>query len=303
MEARIKKRLKEIGREAISFDVPMSRHTTFRVGGAVEALYRARNLDELKALMAFLWDEGIPYLVVGKGSNLLVRDGGLPGVAILLEGSFAFIEDDPWGEPSLAAGAGVPLHTLVDYCTRRGLSGVEFLAGIPGTVGGGVTMNAGSWGKEMSGVASGITVLTTRGTTEEREGSRLSFTYRGFDLKGEIVLDARLNLKADKPASIREKVAAYRKRRKERFPLDMACAGSIFKNPEGDYAGRLIDAAGLKKKMIGGAMISPKHANIIVNKDKASSSDILSLMDLAAGKVKEMFNIQLLPEIKVVGEM
>lgn len=164
-------------------------------------------------------------------------------------------------------------------------------------------MNAGSWGKEMSGVVAGITVLTTSGATERRESSTLTFTYRELDLNsGEIVLNARLNLKADKRASIRGRVASCLKKRKKHFPLDMASAGSIFKNPEGDYAGRLIDAVGLKEKMIGGAMISPKHANFIVNTGTSTAADIVALMDLAAVKVREKFDIQLAPEIKVVGK-
>jgi len=303
MDAHIKKRMKEIGGQAILFDVPMSQYTTFRVGGNVEALYKAKNLEALKEMICFLMDEGISYLITGCGSNLLVRDGGLKGVAIILDGSFALIEHTTMAEPCIVAGAGLPLHKLVDFCTERGLAGVEFLAGIPGTVGGGVAMNAGSWGQEIKGVIGEITTLTGRGIVEKRDSLSLNFKYRGLDLnKGQIILNARLNLRFDKPALIRKKIISNIQRRKERFPFDMPSAGSIFKNPEGDYAGRLIDAVGLKGKTIGGAMISSKHANFIVNKGKASTSDILALMDLVIVKVREMFNIQLSTEIKVVGE-
>jgi len=303
MDAHIKKRMKEIGGQAILFDVPMSQYTTFRVGGNVEALYKAKNLEALKEMICFLMDEGISYLITGCGSNLLVRDGGLKGVAIILDGSFALIEHTTMAEPCIVAGAGLPLHKLVDFCTERGLAGVEFLAGIPGTVGGGVAMNAGSWGQEIKGVIGEITTLTGRGIVEKRDSLSLNFKYRGLDLnKGQIILNARLNLRFDKPALIRKKIISNIQRRKERFPFDMPSAGSIFKNPEGDYAGRLIDAVGLKGKTIGGAMISSKHANFIVNKGKASTSDILALMDLVIVKVREMFDIQLSTEIKVVGE-
>ena len=303
MDAHIKKRMKEIGGQAILFDVPMSQYTTFRVGGNVEALYKAKNLEALKEMICFLMDEGISYLITGCGSNLLVRDGGLKGVAIILDGSFALIEHTTMTEPYIVAGAGLPLHKLVDFCTERGLAGVEFLAGIPGTVGGGVAMNAGSWGREIKGVIGEITTLTGRGIVEKRDSLSLNFKYRGLDLnKGQIILNARLNLRFDKPALIRKKIISNIQRRKERFPFDMPSAGSIFKNPEGDYAGRLIDAVGLKGKTIGGAMISSKHANFIVNKGKASTSDILALMDLVIVKVREMFDIQLSTEIKVVGE-
>jgi len=303
MDANTKKRMKEIGGEAILFDVPMSQYTTLRVGGNVEALYKARNLGALKKMMTFLMDEGIPYLVTGRGSNLLVRDEGLKGIAIILDESFAVIESTSLEEPYIVVGAGMPLYKLVDFCTKEGLAGVEFLAGIPGTVGGGVAMNAGSWGQEMKGVINEVTILKDRGIVEKRDSLRLNFTYRGLDLNtGQIILNARLNLEFDNPALIRKKVVSNMQRRKERFPFGVPSAGSIFKNPEGDYAGRLIDAVGLKGKTLGGAMISSKHANFIVNKGNASSSDILALMDLAVVKVRDMFNIQLLPEIKVVGE-
>lgn len=304
MDVHIKEKMKEIGGKDVLFDVPMSQYTTLRIGGNVEALYKARDLKALKEMKAFFMDEGIPYLVTGRGSNLLVRDGGLKGAAITLEGSLAALKRSPTAGPCIVAGAGTPLYELVTFCIENGLSGAEFLAGIPGTVGGGVAMNAGSWGQEMKDVISEVTILTGRGIIEKREREVLPFDYRGLELNaGEIILNSVLSLKFSKPALIREKVILNMKHRKERFPLDMPSAGSIFKNPEGDYAGRLIEAVGLKGKTVGGAMISSKHANVIVNKDKASSADILSLMDLAVGKVKEMFDIQLLPEIKVVGEM
>jgi UDP-N-acetylmuramate dehydrogenase len=224
-------------------------------------------------------------------------------VVIICDGPLASIERISLTQPDIEAGAGVPLHTLVDFCTEKGLAGVEFLAGIPGTVGGAVVMNAGSWGEQMQGVIREITVLTSRGVAEKRDSSGMSFTYRGLDLEsGDIILKALLNLRFDKPASIRKRVNANRKQRRKNFPLDMPSAGSIFKNPEGNHAGRLIDAVGLKGAKRGGAMISPKHANFIVNTGQASAADILELMDLAAVKVKEVFNKQLVPEIKVAGK-
>lgn len=303
MDDHIKQRIREIGGEAILFDVPAREYTTFRTGGNVEAMYRAGNLQGLKHMVAFLADEGIPYLVMGSGSNLLVRDGGFDGVAIILDGSLASVEDCTVAEPSILAGAGLRLHKLVEYCAEKGFSGIEFMAGIPGTLGGAVAMNAGSWGKEIGEVISEVAVLTAGGIVETRDRLSLAFTYRELDLPpGTIILNAKLGLRFDKPAVIKKRIASYLKQRKERFPLDMPSAGSIFKNPEGGYAGRLIDAAGLKEKAIGGAMISPKHANFFVNTGKSSASDIVALMDLATVKVKEVFNIQLIPEIKVVGK-
>ena len=303
MDADVKHRMREIGGEAIFFDVPGSQCTTFRAGGNVEAMYRAENLQVLRHMVAFLVDERIPYLVMGSGSNLLVRDGGFDGVAIILDGSFASIEDCTVGEPRIQAGAGLGLQKLLEYCAQRGLAGVEFMAGIPGTLGGAVAMNAGGWGKEIGEVISEVTVLTSGGIVETRDRLSLAFTYRQLDLPaGTVILNAKLSLRFDKPAVIKKRIAFHLEQRKESFPLDMPSAGSIFKNPEGGYAGRLIDAAGLKEKVIGGAMISPKHANFIVNTGRCSASDIVALMDLATVKVKELSNIQLIPEIKVVGK-
>ena len=303
MDAHIMAAIKEIGGEAVSFGVSMSLYTTLKAGGCADALYRAEDLEGLKRMIAFLTEEKVPYLVMGKGSNLLVRDGGLNGVAIVLGGSLAGIEDSSETGPSVRAGAGLSLRKLVAFCTKNGLSGVEFMAGIPGTVGGAIAMNAGGWGGEISTVISSITVLIMRGKLEVRARQELLFRYRELDLAaGDIIVNATLNLGFDRPAAIGKRVASNLKRRKERFPLDMASAGSVFKNPEGDHAGRLIDAAGLKEMVIGGAMISPKHANFIINTGTSSASDIVGLMDLAAARVRERFNIQLVPELKVVGK-
>jgi len=295
--------IKEIGGEAVSFDVPMSNYTTLKAGGYAEAVYRAEALEELKRMIAFLTEEKIPYLVMGMGSNLLVRDGGLNGVAIALGGSLAGIEDNSETGSSVKAGAGLSLRKLVAFCTKNGFSGVEFMAGIPGSLGGAIAMNAGSWGRAISEVIGAITVLTRKGNLEVRDRQALLFRYRELDLAaGDIIVNAALNLSFDQPAAIGKRVALNLKRRKERFPLDAASAGSVFKNPEGDHAGRLIDAAGLKETVIGGAMISPKHANFIINMGTSSASDIVGLMDLAAARVRERFNIQLVPELKVVGK-
>jgi len=224
-------------------------------------------------------------------------------VAIALGGSLAGIEDNSETGSSVKAGAGLSLRKLVAFCTKNGFSGVEFMAGIPGSLGGAIAMNAGSWGRAISEVIGAITVLTRKGNLEVRDRQALLFRYRELDLAaGDIIVNAALNLSFDQPAAIGKRVALNLKRRKERFPLDAASAGSVFKNPEGDHAGRLIDAAGLKETVIGGAMISPKHANFIINMGTSSASDIVGLMDLAAARVRERFNIQLVPELKVVGK-
>ncbi len=302
MDAQTRERIRTIGGEAVSYDMPMSQYTTFGVGGNAEVVFKAKNIEGLREMVGYLKGEGIDYLVVGRGSNLLVGDEGLKGVVILLNEGLASIEAHTAGGPYVKAGAGVVLDRLVNFCAERGLAGLEFLAGIPGTLGGGVAMNAGAWGKEIKDVISEITILTGEGTVDTKGREDIAFQYRELDLpQGSIILDGSLSLGLDRPASVKKRVISFRDDRKKRQPTDMQSAGSIFKNPEGDYAGRLIEAAGLKGRRVGGAMISPKHANFIVNTGGASASNIMALMDLAVDTVKEMFDVELIPEIRRVG--
>jgi UDP-N-acetylmuramate dehydrogenase len=303
MDAQARERIRTIGGEAVSYDMPMSLYTTFGIGGNAEAMFRAKSIEGLREMVGYLRGEGIPYLVVGRGSNLLVCDEGLKGVVIVLNGGLASIETHTAGEPYVKAGAGVALNTLVNFCTQRGLAGLEFLAGIPGTLGGGVAMNVGAWGREIKDVISEITILTAEGAVEGKGRGDLTCEYRGLDLaKGSIILNGSLSLSLDRPASVKKRVISYLDDRKKRQPTDIRSAGSVFKNPEGDYAGRLIEAAGLKGRRAGGAMISQKHANFIVNTGGASAADIMALMDLAVETVREMFKVELVPEIRIVGD-
>jgi UDP-N-acetylmuramate dehydrogenase len=303
LDAQARERIRNIGGEAVSFDMPMSQYTTLGVGGNAEAVFKAETVEGLREMVGYLTGEGIDYLVVGRGSNLLVGDEGLKGVVILLNEGLASIEAHTAGEPWVKAGAGVALNTLVNFCTQRGLAGLEFLAGIPGSIGGAVAMNAGAWGKEIKDVITEITILTGEGAVLSMGRGELAFQYRELDLpQGSIILDGSLSLGRDRPTSIKNRVLSYGNDRKNRQPLDMKSAGSVFKNPEGDYAGRLIEAAGLKGRRVGGAMISPKHANFIVNTGGASASDIMALMGLAVDTVREMFGVTLIPEIRRVGK-
>jgi len=302
MDARASEKIRTIGGEAVSFDVPMSRYTTFGVGGNAEVVFKAKRIEALREMVCFLTDDGIPYLVVGRGSNLLVGDGGIKGVVILLNEGLASIEPNSPGKPNVKAGAGVALNTLVNFCLEKGLAGLEFLAGIPGTLGGGVAMNVGAWGREIKDVIMEITILTAEGAVQRMAGNGLRFQYRGLDLpEGSILLDGSVRLHFDRPASVKKRVISYLDDRKKRQPLDARSAGSVFKNPEGDYAGRLIEAAGLKGRRVGGAMISREHANFIVNTGGASAADIEALMDLAVETVMDMFKVKLIPEVRRVG--
>ena len=282
------------------FDCPMGPYATFRVGGKAEALCAVKDLLHLKELLSFARKENLPYLVVGKGSNILVKDRGLKGIALLLKGVLEGVEEK---EGMIHAGGGLGLTELVRFCHRKGLAGLEFLAGIPGTVGGAVAMNAGAWGKSTGDVVTGVEIITADGQGITKNRSELQFSYRKAVLpSGSVVARALFKVTPDRPEAVGERIRDYLERRKASQPLDYPSAGSVFKNPPHDYAGRLIEKAGLKGKRIGGAMISDKHANVIVNVGGAKAQDILALMEMAREMVREQTGVDLEPEIKVVGD-
>jgi UDP-N-acetylmuramate dehydrogenase len=281
----------------------MAQYTTFRVGGKVEALCFIETLNDLRAVVCYVTEEGIPYLVVGRGSNLLVRDGGFKGVVFMLRGNLASIEKSGKTEGMIVSGGGVTIVELLNYCREKGLGGLEFLAGIPGTVGGAVAMNAGAWGKDIGSRVQQVQMITEHGELVTRERSELLFSYRALSIpEGTVITKVRFELDRERSDIVAARMAGYLKERKARQPLEYPSGGSVFKNPPDDYAGRLIEMAGLKGKKIGGAMISPKHGNFIVNTGGAKAEDILALMNLAQRKVRKAAGIELELEIKVVGE-
>jgi len=281
----------------------MGRHTTFRVGGNAEAVYEASDSEGLCRVVSFLVNEGIPYLVSGRGSNLLVKNGGIGGVVILLAGTFAHIQVEGSGNSDIWAGAGLSTADLLIWCREEGVSGLEFLAGIPGSVGGVVAMNAGAFGKEIGPRVLAVRLVSRGGQLSERDRSRLRFSYRDCDLEaGVVITHVLFRLDRETPETVSARIASCLKRRKETQPLEYPSAGSIFKNPRNDYAGRLIEQAGLKGKRIGGAMISNKHANFIVNKGGATATDILTLINLAREEVKRTAGVQLELEVQIVGD-
>jgi UDP-N-acetylmuramate dehydrogenase len=300
MDERQKKELIGLLDKDVHFDCPMRPYTTFRAGGKAEALCAVEDLGQLKELLAFTRKESLPYLVVGKGSNILVRDGGLKGIAVLLKGELEGVEEK---EGTIHAGGGLGLSELVRFSQKQGLAGLEFLAGIPGTVGGAVAMNAGAWGKSTGDALTTVEILEADGERQIMNRSQLPFGYRRAGLPaGAVVVRAQFKGTADRPEAIGERIRDYLERRRAGQPLEYPSAGSVFKNPPNDYAGRLIESVGLKGKRVGGAMISDKHANVIVNVGGASAQDILALMNTARQRVREQTGIDLEPEIRVVGE-
>lgn len=292
--------LKAFAGNGVRFDVPMDRETTFRAGGRAWALYQAEEPEELSRVIRYLHDEGIPYRALGRGSNLLVADEGFPGVFVRLGGKLANISlvDDA----RVLAGGGAGLQNLVRFCTDQGLAGLEFLSGIPGSVGGAVAMNAGAFGWDMGSRVRAIHWMTPAGDRRWEDASTRLFAYRQLLMpEGTLILEAALHVDREAPQVIGARVAENLKRRGERQPRDYPSAGSVFKNPAGDYAARLIEGAGLKGKAIGGAMVSFKHANFIVNTGQATASDILALISLIQTEVLKQTSVWLEPEIHVVG--
>ncbi|RJR41147.1 MAG: UDP-N-acetylmuramate dehydrogenase [Desulfobacteraceae bacterium] len=302
MDERHRREIREALGDDVLFDCPMSRYTTFRAGGNAEALCICREISGLEWVVSYAGRENLPFLAVGRGSNLLFKDSGFRGVAISLAGEFAGVGEVQSDPPLLNAGGGAPLPEILSFCRERGLSGVEFLAGIPGTAGGAAAMNAGAWGMEISQVIREIAIVEPAKGLISIDRKELRFGYRSLSIPhGAVIVGVRLNLVRDDSQAISRRMTEYLSRRKAGQPLEYPSGGSIFKNPAGDFAGRLIESAGLKGERIGGAMISPKHANFIVNVGGASAGDVLALMELARKRVLDLSGVELEPEIRVVG--
>jgi UDP-N-acetylmuramate dehydrogenase len=284
----------------LRFDEPMARHTTLRIGGPVDAWVEPSTVEALARVRAACHRLALPNRAFGAGSNLLVKDGGVRGVAFSLR-RLSEVRGDGHGE--VWVGAGASTGKLLAYATRKDLGGVEFLGGVPGTVGGGLIMNAGTYLGEFKDVTTEVFGLGLDGEVVRRSHEACGFQYRKSAIPvSEIVTHARLKLVPRPRAEIEAAVAALRERRRAREPHGVPNAGSIFKNPPGDYAGRLIEAAGLKGRRVGGAEVSPVHANWIVNAGGATAAEVLQLVEIARTAVVERFGITLELEVKVVGE-
>ncbi len=286
----------------LSFNVPMSEFTSLGIGGPADVMAYPTDESDLKEIVLFAARKGFPIFVIGCGTNLLVRDGGIRGVVVNLTDGFNKVLFGDSGK--VEAGSGVRLASLVRQCAGRGLSGMEFAIGIPGTVGGAVAMNAGAYGAEMGELVENIDVMGMDGKIGTIGREALNFTYRGCDLPaGRIILKVRLRLKEGSVAAINERMESFKEKRKGTQSIRFPNAGSVFKNPGvGESAGRLVEEAGLKGMKVGGAEVSKVHGNYIVNVGGAKASDIMSLMASMRDKVHKLRGIALEPEIKVIGE-
>ena len=280
-------------------DAEMRQYTTLRLGGKADWLAFPRNAEEIAALYAEAGQAGLPVTVIGHGSNLLVLDGGIRGLVIRVEKNMRSIRREG---NRLIAQAGAMLGTVAVTAAEAGLTGLEFASGIPGTVGGGMTMNAGAYGGEMSDVTVRVDGITPDGKPVSLNRDEMRFGYRTSAVKqlDFIVTEVTMELQPGDPAEIRAKMSELNARRAEKQPLDIPSAGSTFKRPEGFFAAALIDQCGLKGCSIGGAQVSRKHAGFLVN-NGSSSRDYLALVRHVQQVVQEQTGIQLEPEIRIVG--
>ena len=282
----------------------MSAYTSFQVGGRVDYLAFPEDSADLREILRWCQQKGIPYFVLGNGTNLLVRDGGIRGLALSLARGFLRVEEVEGPEKNLIlAEAGGPLSRLVEFSRRKGRTGLEFAAGIPGTVGGAIFMNAGAFRGEMKEVLHTVCLMDAEGNVVEKGKNELKFSYRFLELsRGEIILGGKFRLLPEKDRRIGDKIEENLRWRKARQPWHFPSAGSVFKNPAQGPAGKLIEETGLKGLRIGDAQVSEQHANFIVNRGKARAQDILALVAKIREKVFQEKGIWLEMEIQVVGE-
>jgi len=278
---------------------PMSRHTSLHLGGPADVFLRAVSPEDLRAAVAVAREHGTPFFVLGGGTNLLVADRGIRGVVIENASSEAVADGD-----MVAAASGTPLAHVAAVAARHGILGLEWMATVPGTVGGAVHGNAGAFGSETKDVLVDAEVLEEDGSLRTPRREELGFAYRTSALQGtgRVVLRARFRgTRGDRDAAVR-RIKEIANERAAKQPLAQPNTGSIFRNPPGDHAGRLVDAAGLKGRRVGGAVVSQKHANFIVNLGDATAGDVRDLMRLCQREVKARFGIDLVPEVELVGD-
>ncbi len=304
LDAAIREALQALPGVCVRFDEPLSRHTSFRIGGPADAWIEVEDVARIVQVVETLRGTSVPRFVLGGGTNVLVSDRGVRGVVLHLGRAFSSAEWQPVeGKVAVRAGAALPFKKLVTESILRGLAGIEFAEGIPGSVGGGLLMNAGAFGGEISHVVDYIEGVADDATVQRKERADLRFSYRHFDLpKGFIVTHVGFLLTPDAPEMVAERRENARRRRQQRQPLGYPNAGSVFKNPPGQFAGRLIESVGLKGRRIGNAQISPAHANFIVNLGGARAAEVRALMDEVVRAVQEQAGARLEPEIKLIGE-
>ena len=300
-----KKRIREIiPEDRLYANEPMSRHTSFRIGGPAALLVQINTEEELSDVLALLDVSTDEYILIGNGSNLLVSDEGYPGIVLKLGGDFEKIEEDADDECLVHVGAAKIMSGVSAYLSERGLAGFEFASGIPGSIGGAAFMNAGAYGGEMKDIVQDVAVkmVSKPFETHKLKNEDMEFGYRSSRAQeGDlIILSVSMRLHKDDPAKVAERVAELAAKRNEKQPVNYPSAGSTFKRPKGGYAAALIEEAGLKGYRVGGALVSEKHAGFVVNDGGASCEDVLAVMRHVRETVLEKSGIELEPEVRLI---
>ncbi|HNV63930.1 MAG TPA: UDP-N-acetylmuramate dehydrogenase [Smithellaceae bacterium] len=296
--------LEDIPRTKVLYDEPMSNYTSLRVGGKADALVVINSEEQLSKIVNRLKNENIDFFPAGNLTNIIIRDGGYRGVILLMTGLKKVVcQRFSDGRQVIFAEAGASLDSVISLALAEELTGMEFCAGIPGSVGGAVRMNAGAYGKEMKDVLEKIYLLDVDGTKKDLHRQDISFGYRKINLPLQtIILAAKFRVEKGETKSIKNRMKEIMQWRREKHPLEYPSAGSVFKNIPGQPAGKIIEELGIKGKSCGDAQISPKHANFIVNKGKAKAADVLKLIAFVQEKVKKEKNINLETEVVIIGE-
>lgn len=304
MDKQLKENLNRLVNNPVQWDCPLAGFTTFGIGGSADAIVTVESSQELAGLLRFFVENNLDWRLIGRGSNLLAADDGFAGVILLFGSGLSTIEHvkGQAGDISIRVGAGCSLAKLLNWCTERGYAGLEFVTGIPGSLGGAVVMNAGAWGGEIADVISSLNTFSLDFGEETLARQDLNFRYRSWHDQslGEfrrLILSVDLSLQQEDRETVHSRCRKYLQTRKKMQPKNYKNAGSFFKNPPGDSAGRLIEDSGLKGRCCGGAMVSPVHANFLVNTGSATAEDVKQLMALVIEKVKKDSGIQLIPEV------
>lgn len=299
LKDRLSERIKE---DCVIENCPMREYTSFRAGGTADLLILPQSEDELAYALSILAAEATPYMVMGNGTNILVRDGGYRGAIIKLGDTFGSIS--PQGN-RLVCGCGALMSTVARTALDTSLTGFEFASGIPGSLGGAVFMNAGAYGGEMARIILDARVITKDGSREYTlscQELKLGYRHSVLHETGDIVVSVTLELTEGDKETIRAQMKELAARRNEKQPVSMPSAGSFFKRPPGHFAGKLIQDAGLKGLSVGGAQVSPLHSGFIVNTGDATATDIVQLMEVVQATVLDQFGVSLEPEVRIIGE-
>jgi len=290
-----------LGEENVLTKEPMSRHTTFRAGGPADFFVTPEEEGQVRTALTLLKEVGVPFYVMGNGSNLLVGDRGYRGVILQICKKMNRIRIQ---DTVIHAQAGALLSKIAAEAQAEGMTGFEFASGIPGTLGGAVMMNAGAYGGEMKHVLTRAQVLDSTGEIREVLAEEMELGYRSsvFSRKGGVILSASVQLEPGDPSEIQKRMEELKIQRTSKQPLEYPSAGSTFKRPEGYFAGKLIQDAGLRGFQVGGAQVSEKHCGFVINKEQASAMDIRSLMEQVSEKVYAQFGVRLEPEVKLIGD-